>query len=251
MKITILGSSSFVSSPDRFGPGYLLEVGDKKILVEAGSGTQIRLAQLGVNIRDLDYIFITHFHPDHTADLPSFFLRYSMVVRADPKLDGKLIIFGPKGITEFIKGALEISGLKFLADKPGARVKEFSMLEADSFVVKAFKTQHMGVVSQGYRFEIGEKLVVFTGDTAYYPDIIKDCQNADLVFIDSSLNQTEEAQAHLNTEAVGKICQQAGVEKVVLSHILEYNRGRDMASEVRQYYDGEIVTAQDLLEFNL
>ena len=62
MKITILGSGSFIRDLDHFGPGYLLEIGGKKVLVDAGPGVVIQLLKLGLKITDLDYIFISHFH---------------------------------------------------------------------------------------------------------------------------------------------------------------------------------------------
>ena len=61
MKITILGSGSFVNSLEHFGPGYLLEIDGKKILVDAGSGTTIQLLKMDIKVLDLNYIFITHF----------------------------------------------------------------------------------------------------------------------------------------------------------------------------------------------
>lgn len=251
MKITILGSSSFVSSPDRFGPSFLVETEDKKMLIDTGSGSQIRLAQLGISLKELNCIFITHFHPDHTTDLASFYVRFVQIVSKEPDYKDKLVIYGPKGIKEFIENILKISELGMLIGKPGPRVEEFKELDGKSIKITAFKTQHMGAISQGYRFGANGKTAVFTGDTAEYPGIANDFKNADLLFVDSSKNKEEPTDAHLNTSLIAKICTNANVKKVILCHILGYNSKKDLAAEVKQKFNGEVIQAKDLMTFEL
>ena len=69
MKLTVLGSGTCIPSPARNAPGYLLQVHDRHILVDCGSGISRQLVRTGYTCSVLDCIFLTHLHPDHCADL--------------------------------------------------------------------------------------------------------------------------------------------------------------------------------------
>jgi len=249
MKVTILGSGSFLSSLIRFGPAYLLEIGDKKVLVDTGSGCQIRLLERGIKLEDLDYIFITHFHPDHTTDLASILIRYKMLTRLDKSFENKLKVFGPVGIKEFTEKLFQVYDLPQFVDFPGALVSEMSVsTKLDDFNVRPFVVEHLGVRAQAYRFGYEGKSVVLSGDTTKCLGAVDALNNADLAIIDSSMNKDEEPIAHLNTTQVGEIAIESGVKKVVLTHILTYNEKRDLVAEVKEVWDGDVVLAEDLME---
>jgi ribonuclease BN (tRNA processing enzyme) len=61
--------------------------------------------------------------------------------------------------------------------------------------------------------------------------------------------------AHTTTEDVGRIAQEAGVNKLVLSHLVpgdDPSITDEMWSEgVRKHYNGNIVVARDLMELDL
>ncbi len=54
MKVIILGTGTFYVNKFRSGPAYLLEIDNKKILIDCGPGTLIRLSELGVNLKEID-----------------------------------------------------------------------------------------------------------------------------------------------------------------------------------------------------
>ena len=71
MRITILGSGTAVPSWERFPSGVLVHTCGLNILVDIGPGTLRRLAQAGVGPDEVDIVLLTHYHTDHTADLPA------------------------------------------------------------------------------------------------------------------------------------------------------------------------------------
>jgi ribonuclease Z len=73
-KVTLLGNGTPIPSKDRFGPCTLIEAGDQKLLIDAGRGATIRLAQLQIPIGRIDALFLTHFHSDHTVGIPDLWL---------------------------------------------------------------------------------------------------------------------------------------------------------------------------------
>src|SRR5712691_6912838 len=74
IKVTLLGTASPSPRTDRFGPSTLVEVGDQKLLFDAGRGVPIRLWQLNVPLGKVDVLFITHYHSDHTVGIPDVWL---------------------------------------------------------------------------------------------------------------------------------------------------------------------------------
>jgi glyoxylase-like metal-dependent hydrolase (beta-lactamase superfamily II) len=65
--VTLLGTGVPTPRPDRFGPSTLVEVGDQKLLIDAGRGAAIRLYQIGVPLGRIDALLLTHYHSDHTS----------------------------------------------------------------------------------------------------------------------------------------------------------------------------------------
>ena len=89
MKVTILGSGVLIPYPKRGNSGYFLESEKKKILIDGGSGTLRRIADNGLNYRDIDTICYSHLHPDHTIDLIPFLfaLKHDPLVTRPKSVD--------------------------------------------------------------------------------------------------------------------------------------------------------------------
>jgi ribonuclease BN (tRNA processing enzyme) len=69
LTLTVLGSGTAIPRFDRFPAGYLVQGGGHALLVDCGPGVLRRLAQTGVGLDALDGVCLTHFHPDHCADV--------------------------------------------------------------------------------------------------------------------------------------------------------------------------------------
>jgi ribonuclease BN (tRNA processing enzyme) len=49
-----------------------MQTGGENLLFDCGPGTMRRLLEIGVSIFDISYLFLSHFHPDHSGELASF-----------------------------------------------------------------------------------------------------------------------------------------------------------------------------------
>ena len=88
MKVSVLSSGST-------GNSTLIETEQHKILMDAGlSGKKTKdlLAQVGVDIKDIDMIFISHDHTDHSGGLGVLMRRY-------PQISGSLLFRLPSACT--------------------------------------------------------------------------------------------------------------------------------------------------------
>ncbi|MGY3749816.1 ribonuclease Z [Vagococcus acidifermentans] len=73
-------------------------------LFDCGEGTQHQILKTAVRPRKIKKIFITHLHGDHIFGLPGL-----LSSRAFQGGDDELMIFGPKGIQQFVTVCLKIS----------------------------------------------------------------------------------------------------------------------------------------------
>ena len=72
MNITVLGSGTCVPSLNRSACSVLVTVNDTHLLLDCGPGTMRRLLEAGKTIFDISMILLSHFHPDHSAELIPF-----------------------------------------------------------------------------------------------------------------------------------------------------------------------------------
>ena len=74
IRVTILGSGTPRPDINRFSQSILVEAGEEKLLFDTGRGSAIRLSQANISVGDLDQLFLTHFHSDHTLVMPDIIL---------------------------------------------------------------------------------------------------------------------------------------------------------------------------------
>ena len=130
--------------------------------------------------------------------------------------------------------------------------------------------------SYSYRFETPDRVIMFTGDTGASAAVTALAKDADLLVTETSscderknamledgrwqaMTQAEQegimrqaTQGHMGLDYIGKLATQAGVKKVVMSHLTRRVGTDDYspwADEVRKHYSGEVVVAEDLMEF--
>jgi ribonuclease Z len=147
--ITVLGTSCMVPTKDRNASATYAEIRGVGMLFDCGEGTQRQMNIAGINRLKVRYIFISHWHADHTAGL------LGLIQTMGQKPDGVLDIYGPKGTKEFMDHLMKAS----IHDTSLiVNVQEFDLnmmtkiLSTDNFVVKAINLDH-GIPCIGFRLE--------------------------------------------------------------------------------------------------
>jgi ribonuclease Z len=100
MKLTLLGTGGPLPDPTRHGSAAVLQIGDARLLVDAGRGVVLQLARAGIPVDTVGPVLVTHHHYDHIGDLADVILTGWLQGRRRP-----LRILGPPG-TEAIVTAL-------------------------------------------------------------------------------------------------------------------------------------------------
>ena len=102
MELTVLGSGSAMPVPDRVQAGYLLDDGDRSLLVDCGSGVLQRLAATETGYEGVSTVLLTHHHLDHvSALLPLMKARW---LAGEEHLE----VLGPTGTKSLLDGLLDV-----------------------------------------------------------------------------------------------------------------------------------------------
>ncbi|MBQ4362650.1 MAG: MBL fold metallo-hydrolase, partial [Oscillospiraceae bacterium] len=95
IKVTLLGTSGLLPTPERALTSALLEFGGKQILFDCGEGTQTAARKASCSLANVDIIALTHYHGDHIFGLPGLMQTLFSTGRTAP-----LYITGPSGLEE-------------------------------------------------------------------------------------------------------------------------------------------------------
>ena len=106
MRVTLLGTGTPFPNAERFGSAILVEVAGKRLLFDCGRGVVIRLAQVRVNPKEIDGLFLTHLHSDHFVGIPDLWLSGWFLGR-----DRSLPIWGPPGTRSLAEHLAQAFGL--------------------------------------------------------------------------------------------------------------------------------------------
>ncbi len=248
MKLIVLGSGTCVPSLRRNAPGYYLEAKGVQVLVDCGSGTLLQLERAGRSYKDIDAVFITHTHPDHFADLMP--LIQALLATPNYKREKDFSIVGPPDFLLYYQKAIA-SVLGSPEDFSIKLIDVGDMPDFGPFHVLTAKTDH-SADSIAYKFEHEDTSIVFTGDADYDQGIIALAQNADILITDCSFPNSMKVRGHLTAGECGSIAKSAGVKKLLLSHLYPSSTPEtDRIGESKEVFEGEVILAKDLMEFDL
>lgn len=204
MQITILGSGTSIPHPRRASPGLVIQLDDTTVLVDPSSGSLHRAERYGTATRDIDYVFLSHFHPDHTGDIAPllFALNNSEYFEART-----LTLVGPSGLKEFHRGLLDFYGSWIRLEPDRLEIQE---IEDDQLKFKDGSVSSLPVVhtdnSVGYRFTNSRgKIFAYSGDTDYCPELVTLATDADAALIEAAQPSSLKVEGHLTPRLAGKV----------------------------------------------
>ena len=272
-KLTLLGTGCPSPSHLRYGPSSLVSYEGTNYLIDAGSGVTQRLSEAGIKPGEIDYFFITHLHSDHIVDLYQLFISGWHTGR-----ESKFKVFGPKGlkshfdkIFEAYKEELDlrkewekrpnVEGLAYEITEINDELK----IELDNATIESVKVDHHPVdPAFGYKFILGPKNIIFSGDTRYCEVLEKSSKDADIlvheVFVGldydpvrmSSDTIENISDYHTTPEEIGVLASNASVKKLILNHFVPPVFNEDVLVErIAKHFDGEIVVGKDLMQFDI
>ena len=250
MELIIIGSGTAALQPRRGPSGYVLKTGDQIFLLDGGTGTLLKCLEAGVSYKDIDKIFYTHLHPDHTIDLIPFLFstRHTPGFARTKKLE----LHGPVGFKDFFNGLVGLYGKGLVEGDYEIEVVEMAQnnlsFERLKITTKLMKHSEGAI---GYRFELNDKIFVYSGDTDFCEGIIELAQDADVLLLECSFPDDMKVKGHLTPTEAGKIASRAEVDKLILTHLYPPCDEVDILEVCRREFDGEIKLAEDLMRVEI
>ena len=277
-RITLLGTGSPSPRPNRYGPATLVEAGSKILLFDAGRGASLRIWQLGIPLRDLDAVFVTHFHHDHISGLADLWLT-GWLPPPFGQRQHALQVLGPTGVKDVTDGLQDAYARDIdirVADeglpREGATfdVIEFSdpgtIYDQDDVRVTAFPVNHGELIKPafGYRVDYAGRSVLISGDTKFDKNLIEAGRGVDVVVHEVVAASDELFERyptflaikdhHTTPEEAGIVFDEIQPKLAVYTHLVRLSAAdmpeldlRDLVEMTRRTYKGPLVVGHDLL----
>ncbi len=254
MKITVIGSGTGIPLGFRASPSLVLSAGRQIYVLDLGPGTLRELARRGISHERISGVFITHFHPDHCADL----VHLLFATRHPPVLGKRTPFFiaGPGGLKPLLTSLGHAYGkwiqlpedlLTLVELEPGIDIVDL----CPQLTIRTVPTGHTPQ-SLAYKFQaLDGKALVYTGDTVYSRELIDLAKGADLLITECSFPDEMPVEGHLTPSRAGDLAREAGAKKLLLCHFYPEATSHQVALQCRARYEGELIVSTDGLDVYL
>ncbi|MEH7180823.1 MBL fold metallo-hydrolase [Neobacillus vireti] len=238
MKLTIIGYWGGYPKKNGASSGYLLEHNGFNLLIDCGSGVLSKLQNI-IEPEELDAVILSHYHPDHIADIGV--LQHARLIQGFlDKSFPTLPLYGHSfDQAEFTK-------LTYKDITKGINYDPNSVLSVGPFQVSFLKTNHP-VPCYAMRIEANGKTLVYTGDSSYKEEFIEFGKGADLLLCECNFYQHQDGKSagHMNSIDAGRFAEKAGVKQLILTHLPHYGDSSKLISEANTEYTGIIKLADE------
>ena len=274
MRVILLGTGTPILDINRQATmANLIEIGAEKVLFDVGRGVTTQLLKQGIDPTEVDTIFITHHHYDHICDLGEFLLNSWHNGRTRT-----IHVIGPHGTSQIVDALLnqiyarDIAFALFL-EKDRTDIRQIVQV-TDVTPGLVYKHEHYHVFAAyvdhgnnlglsvdewpclGYRLEANGKIITIGGDTIPCSGLECLAKGADILILSCYLATNEintpafmKLTSHViaSSGEVGKIAQQAGAKKLVLTHFRKKSAElmQSLKEDVQADFEGEIYIGED------
>jgi ribonuclease BN (tRNA processing enzyme) len=251
LQVRILGSGTIIPARRRRATSLAVGRGDEWCLFDCAPGSLDALEGTGLSFRDLERVFLTHFHPDHTLGIG----RLLAALRVDDSSGGQggLTLYGPSGLADFIERwhALYPATLPKGAPPALVEVDGGEVYGGGGVTVRAAAADHDGRPALSYRFDADDAGIVYTGDTAYTETLVELARGVELLIAECSFPDDRPMAGHMTPSDVGRLAERCGAARVVLVHLYPVFGVRDPAEAVTRLYGGPVTVAEDGMKIDL
>jgi ribonuclease BN (tRNA processing enzyme) len=269
--LQVLGSGGPELDDGRASTGYLIwNNGKARLLVDMGSGTMFHFEQSGASVNDLDAVLFSHFHVDHSSDLPAL---VKAAFFTDRNRDFPL--YGPSGnrfmpsTTDFLKDLFWVDGAyqylnRYLDGTGSYRLiphevditgkKQQKVLSGSRYTLTAVPVHHGALPALAWRVELEGKVIVFSGDMNNDNHTLASlAKQADILVAHNAIPEGATGVArnlHMPPSVIGQIAAKAEVKQLILSHRMKRTLGAEQllasTEQIKKSYHGPMHFADDM-----
>ena len=274
-QVIILGSGTPNAEADRVSAGLAIAFGGRPYLVDCGHGIVQRVVQARAaglitwDTTDLDRLFVTHLHADHTVGLPDLLYTPWIHGRETP-----VQAYGPPGLDHMlahIERAYAENIREHRAAHPSTQrgyqaqaheVTPGACYRDDRIEVQALPADHGELAAFSYKFATPAGTIVVSGDTKPTPGFADWARGCDLLIheVYSARQFARQAPAwrayhsrvHTSTQELAALANDIRPGRLLLYHQLFWGlTPGELVAEITDEYAGCVISANDLDVFDL
>ena len=269
--VQVLGSGGPIADDARASSGYLVWIdGRSRVLIDAGGGVFLRFGEAHADFAALNFIGLSHFHTDHSADFPALLKSGYFTHRERP-----LTVAGPSGnarfpgLTEYLHAMLdpEVGAYAYLGgylNGSGGLPKllpvevhiekavQATVYERAGIRIDAMPVPHGIVPALAFRVTVGDVVLVFAGDqTLGEPEFVPFAKGASLFVVHMALPEgaTSGTTLHAVPSRIGEVAASVAPDTLLISHLMRRSLANldGNLAEIRSHYRGHLIVAEDLV----
>lgn len=240
MKLTIIGCSGSFPGPDSPASSYLLEHDGTSIVLDMGNGALGNLQRF-TDMYDLDAVVLSHLHQDHCADLCAYFVARNFRPGGSP---GTVPVFGPPGVGDRMNEIFDGGRGRGMGAEFAFAGFQGQTIEIGPFRITTSLMRHV-IDSYAIRVEAGGRTLVYSGDTGPCPELAEAAADADVGLFEAAFLAADEnpPDLHLSGADAAEAAAAAGVERLVLTHLVPWNDPQVVLADARSAWDGDVSLA--------
>jgi len=219
-------------------PGYLVSADDSHLLLDCGHGVCSQLARW-LPAERLGAVVITHFHPDHYADLYAIrhIIRGAMNkgIRHEP-----LPVYMPAEPRYHYQSFAAMKELQVIP------LHDNTSFAVGNMQCRAFPVHHP-LPAFGIRVDSQNRSLVYTSDTSYSQKLVKRIRGAEVLLCECSLLLADGALAqqlgHMTTADAGRSARESEAKTLLATHFWPDYDVALLQQEIEKEYNGRIIMA--------
>ncbi|KAL7715721.1 ribonuclease Z [Entamoeba marina] len=222
-EVRLVGTGGAVPGKVRNVSASLLRYNNKTILIDCGEATAFHLQEYGINVDDIDLIYLTHGHADHINGLMSLLHMRKK----------KALVVGPRSMTSGFSVLCETNqvSMEYIANdlfalENGIGTEQQQVLKLIEDTIGAqFRTKLLNHSLPNYAIKImtNNFSIVFTGDTCPTPEEAIFCNGVDVVVhecnFEDGMESEAEARKHSTPNQIEQCLKDSKNKVIVLNHI--------------------------------
>lgn len=217
--VTFLGTGNFVAPAGRYWNAFVARA-ETTVLVEPSPSALPQLRRAGYSVDQLDAVFVSHFHPDHSFGWP--FLLFEMIQSGRRST---LHVVGPPGVASYLEQMMRLGSLqgthRLAHEQFEIRYVEAepsSSQSAGDLAFRAVRVDHVPALECfGYVLEMGGLRLGYSGDTHPCEGLDELAGSSDVLVVEC--NGVHEHESHMNVDSVLALRKRFPEPSMVTTHM--------------------------------
>jgi ribonuclease BN (tRNA processing enzyme) len=238
VELVLLGVGGGWARPGGAASGYLVRHEGFNLWIDAGTGTMANL-QRYIGLNEVHAVAVSHRHFDHFLDLYPFWLSQWW---GDDDRPAPLPLFAPPGMFEH---ALQIEpklgdAFRLQEIEPGTD------FETGPFRVRTAPMNHP-VPTLGMRIEADGTALAYSADTGPTAELVDLSRDANVLLCEATWLEVRPGWTpiHLTATEAGQHAANAGVGRLLLTHIWPATNRQESEARARETFGGPVTAAEE------